>query len=501
MAYFVYPMNKTSRFIHSIGVMDIASDIFYNSLNNSNVKEEYLKYIEKKLELESNFINEVNSFAREKYLKDEKIEINSKIVNQGIKNLIGKELQNRFFFNDNLSILILQALRLYALFHDIGHLPFSHLGEYAILEFLKSQKENKKINKLFKKLSPKPHEIIGKKLVELIFNYLKENIKNKQDISSLDISSLIVLEIIYKIYNKIESKEIIELYKIVSSDLDADRLDYTIRDGYASGIYYNSFDIDRVIKTFYLVKDQETFKILPSIKALFDINRFYFDRFNLYKMVINHHKVKRFDFILQLSIEKILKKEFEDGMNCKDKINIDKLIDMICVIDELIDFKKSNIEEIKRLFFKFTQLTDFWLLNIIKQKVIESIFENKNIEFELFNEILAGTKTIKSLYKRSFDFNKKFNEIDEKQILLLDNLKSIDNKVFIVKIKEANYPDELEIYDPKEDKIFKYIDILQDFINTKKTAAFFIFYNSNEIEEEQIIKLITDELKKEPANV
>ena len=47
MAYFVYPMNKTSRFIHSIGVMDIASDIFYDSLNNSNVKEEYLKYIEK----------------------------------------------------------------------------------------------------------------------------------------------------------------------------------------------------------------------------------------------------------------------------------------------------------------------------------------------------------------------------------------------------------------------------------------------------------------------
>jgi HD superfamily phosphohydrolase len=37
MAYFVYPMNRTSRFIHSIGVMDIVTEIFCYALNNSNV--------------------------------------------------------------------------------------------------------------------------------------------------------------------------------------------------------------------------------------------------------------------------------------------------------------------------------------------------------------------------------------------------------------------------------------------------------------------------------
>ena len=445
-------------------------------------------------------IDQIDPFGREKYLKggniDENNIIDSSIITKGIEELIGKELKCKFLFQDNLSILILQALRLSALFHDIGHLPFSHLGEYALLGFLKKVKKgNEELEQLFREINPKPHEIIGEKLVDLIFCYLMEKRKERNN----PVFSYVTLKVIYEIYKKIENDEFVELHKLISSDLDADRLDYVIRDGYASGIYNRSFDIDRIIKTFCLVKDRDIFKILPSMKALFDINRFYFDRFNLYRTVINHHKVKRFDFILQLSIEQILEKEFKrvGELKCKDTININRLIDMVCVINQLINFKKSTQEEIERIFFKFTQLTDFWLLNIIQQKVIEAI--DTSDEFELFNEILTGTKVIKSLYKRISEASDYFN-FDEKMLLLQDFFNNIDNIIFIAKTKEAEYPDELEIYDPANMKTQPYS--LADYFNiNNKPNGLFVYYNSNNISgPKEVVSKIKEKLG-EPKDV
>lgn len=81
---YVYPTAEHSRFAHSIGVLQAATDIFNNIVSNSD----------KKL------------FSSERAVKK---------INQDIEKK-------------------LQTLRFAALLHDIGHLPFSHAAEHYILE-------------------------------------------------------------------------------------------------------------------------------------------------------------------------------------------------------------------------------------------------------------------------------------------------------------------------------------------------------------------------------
>lgn len=81
---YIYPTAEHSRFTHSLGVLQSATNIFLNIYKNSNYKKELFS-------LESSNIEED----------------------------IAKQLQ---------------ILRFAALLHDIGHLPFSHAAEKLILE-------------------------------------------------------------------------------------------------------------------------------------------------------------------------------------------------------------------------------------------------------------------------------------------------------------------------------------------------------------------------------
>ena len=45
------------------------------------------------------------------------------------------------------------------------------------------------------------------------------------------------------------------LNEIVSSQLDADRMDYLLRDSYASATSYGKFDLERILRTLRVRKD------------------------------------------------------------------------------------------------------------------------------------------------------------------------------------------------------------------------------------------------------
>lgn len=494
MVYFVYPMNKTSRFAHSIGVMHIASEIFKNSLINSekSIYEEYIRYLENSVKDDlENIINSISDIdftakAKNKYSAD----INEKYIEEGLQKLIGNEFFCYFPFRKNILIITLEALRLFALFHDIGHLPFSHIGEFALEEFLEKNKEKNEILKyLFEIESKAIHEDIGKKLITLIFRYFEEEFKQNKEIDKY-----IVWKLIESVLKRILKGDFPELYSIISSDIDADRLDYVFRDSFASGISA-SYDIDRIIKTFYLTKDKaifpkdgkpekkDIFKILPSLRSINDINKFFWDRAYLYKMVINHHKVKKFDFMLQLSMEKILEEELKEAdfkINTDpSKISIENLMDMIYVIYELFTIKNPSKEKIKGIFFKFTQLTDFWLLNLIKKRMIKSLLQEDDASYKLFSEIISGSKNIIPLYKRTYEYFNNFS-LDERKFILENKIRNIENSIFIVKIKTPSHPNNVEIFDNATKKILKGEKHLKNVISLKDEDehSFYIFYDA-----------------------
>ena len=218
MAYMVFPSMRHSRFEHSLGVYHIASKMI------DRIRTESLT-----IELKSD-------------LKDK------------IKKL--------------------------ALYHDLGHLPFSHTFEFAfeVLQYINPNIHNQILNFAgFKGKLFKLHEMIGIKLLE--------------EMGDKELSDLMG-EIYERGEPKDEFKKIVKL--IINSDLDADRLDYLQRDSYYSGAKFGIIDPERIIITMSITPEGYIF---PP-KAIDDLEHFFLARFHMYSSVYNHPVIEIYNRVM-----------------------------------------------------------------------------------------------------------------------------------------------------------------------------------------------------------
>jgi len=110
LAYFAFPSIATKRYIHSLGTMHVASHMFKNSLLNSSSKSR------------SKFLKQARTSIKS-IIKENQLDIDLKSDSIKDKMLLGfsvalKEKEITTY------LILLQALRLGALLHDVGHLPF-----------------------------------------------------------------------------------------------------------------------------------------------------------------------------------------------------------------------------------------------------------------------------------------------------------------------------------------------------------------------------------------
>lgn len=119
-----------------------------------------------------------------------------------------------------------RIVRLAGLLHDCGHGPFSHVSE----QLLEKLTENA------------PPGVRKEKLHEQI---TWDIIRSSQEIASLlspdDVTAIV------KLLDTEHSSRRTVLQDIISGRLDADKLDYLLRDSYYAGVKYGVFDLDRVI--------------------------------------------------------------------------------------------------------------------------------------------------------------------------------------------------------------------------------------------------------------
>ncbi len=136
--------------------------------------------------------------------------------------------------------LILQTVRVAALLHDIGHPPFSHAIEEVFLK-------NPSLSP-FKEYS---HDVYTRKII-------KENNALKKILEEYDISPETVSGILG---DEKDSEKLEEDYKIVkpilNGDIDADKIDYIVRDNYYCGIPCE-LDLETFCNSLVLYKDAET---------------------------------------------------------------------------------------------------------------------------------------------------------------------------------------------------------------------------------------------------
>jgi HD superfamily phosphohydrolase len=181
----------------------------------------------------------------------------------------------------------IQRYRLAALLHDVGHYPFSHTLEHAIKDHYSSS--------LFAdgpggggapKTSFK-HERASREVVN-------------QD---SEIASVLAGHEPARITAIFMREEPPAFANLVSSDLDADRIDYLLRTAHHTGLPYGSVDLEYIISQ---MRVDEQGRVCLSSKAVRAADHFLLSRFFDYQQITYHKTVAALEWALSDVLTKML---------------------------------------------------------------------------------------------------------------------------------------------------------------------------------------------------
>lgn len=124
-------------------------------------------------------------------------------------------------------------VRLSALLHDVGHGPFSHVSEQLLEEYAVNLPDGLPRNKL--------HE-------EVTINIIERNPELSRILSDDQRARIIKILDTHRYPLRTPERD------IVSGPLDADKLDYILRDSYFAGVQYGVFDLDHIIRSLIAIE-------------------------------------------------------------------------------------------------------------------------------------------------------------------------------------------------------------------------------------------------------
>ena len=248
MTYLVYPGATHRRFEHSLGVMELASRIFDVITHPANMNDEI-----------RDILPEISTDDKRVYWR--------------------------------------RIVRMAALCHDIGHLPFSHAAEKELLpdgwdheRLTRALISSAEMKKIWKSGQPRlDHELIEK---------LAVGPRNASDLTFTD-GETVLAEI------------------IVGDAFGADRMDYLLRDSHHAGVAYGRFDHHRLIDTLRILpkaeEDRETRSRHPALGmeegGVQSAEALVIARYFMYSQVY-FHRVRR---ICDIHLIDFLKEHLPDG--------------------------------------------------------------------------------------------------------------------------------------------------------------------------------------------
>ncbi len=430
--YKVFPSAMHSRFEHSVGVMHLSYEILKN------------------LDLNALIYNRKNA-GIDLYLD--------------IKKMPAR---------------LIQELRIAALLHDVGHGPLAHqFDSFAIdiKEFKEkcriegTQKYDKIISLAADKEGKLSHEQVSCIFIKEIIDELKSEVESdsdddefyKKNINMINADSIIkIVEKKYEFKSESNAPNIYPLLGsiISSSPIDADRMDYLLRDSYFSGVKYGIYDYGRLLMSFIPVKIENNIYLAYKESGMDSILEFTNARSGLYSQVY-FHKTNR---ALSAMLDKACSSSRTDNvirLGSKDKI-----------IDSIKYFYVNNPD---KNFLEHTlkplldENSNKIIDDIISRKVWKKIYEKKHT----FSNVSLSDKTFK---KHKEDISTTINSILQKAIngnewaldfQIEDNLKDIEESQAKIIKKEINGK-------YKTNELREYNEVLQPYHHVKFFIRVFV---------------------------
>jgi len=186
-----------------------------------------------------------------------------------------------------------ETFKLGCLLHDIGHAPLSHTTEIVMpnLQDLKIPAQFLSKQDLNSNRRATHEDYTIKSIADSSFASSFKLVEEEFGVTRKHIADLIRGTTEDKDYFTIEGINYFPvLHQLVSSELDCDRMDYLLRDSYFCGVSYGSYDLDWLLDNLSISISDNTGYLGITERAVVTFDDFLLSRYHMFVMVYFHYR-------------------------------------------------------------------------------------------------------------------------------------------------------------------------------------------------------------------